>query len=110
MNSRFTKFAGTAVAATGLGLAALATAGTASAASVDDAFLADIRSAGIVYDSPQGAIANAHAVCHALADGHSGVDVGNVILANTNLTSRQVAVFVVDSVDAYCPRYATLLV
>ena len=44
---RFTTFAGTALLAGALGLAAFATAGTAVAvSSIDDAFLTDITSAG----------------------------------------------------------------
>ena len=59
-----TKFAGTAIIAGALGLAAFAAAGTAAAmSSVDDNFLADITAQGIAYDSPQNAIYAAHDVC-----------------------------------------------
>ena len=57
---RFTKFAGTALVAGALGLAAVATAGTAGAvSSTDDAFLTEISSEGISYDSPKAALSNA---------------------------------------------------
>jgi hypothetical protein len=54
---RFTKFAGTALVAGALGLAAVATAGTAGAvSSTDDAFLTEITSEGISYDTPKAAV------------------------------------------------------
>ena len=63
---RFTKFAGTALVAGALGLAAVAAAGTAGAvSSVDDAFLTEISSEGISYDTPKAAISNA-TTCAAL--------------------------------------------
>ena len=103
---RFTTFAGTALVAGALGLAAVATAGTAGAlVSVDDAFLSEISSEGIAYDSPKAAVANAHAVCSALDDGADPVDVGQEILDNTDLTTHQAAVFVVSAVNAYCAEY-----
>ena len=91
---RLTTFAGTALLAGALGLAAFASAGTAVAvSSVDDAFLSDITSAGISYDTPKAAISNAHYVCGSLSDGADPV------------TTHQAAVFVVASVNAYCPEY-----
>ena len=102
----FTKFAGTALVAGALGLAAVATAGTAGAvSSTDDAFLTEISSEGISYDSPKAALWNAHYVCNSLDDGADPVDLGQEILDNTDLTTHQAAVFVVASVNAYCPEY-----
>jgi Protein of unknown function (DUF732) len=105
MFAQFTKFAGGAVIAAGLGLAAFAGAGTAAAATADDVFLADIRAEGIAYDSPRVAIENAQTVCSLLDTGADPVDVGNELLANTDLTTRQAAAFVVLSVGTYCPEY-----
>jgi hypothetical protein len=103
---RLATFAGTALLAGALGLAAVATAGTAGAvSSVDDAFLNDISSEGISYDTPKAAISNAHYVCSSLDDGADPVDLGQEILANTDLTTHQAAVFVVASVNAYRPEY-----
>jgi len=103
---RFTKFAGTALAAGALGLAAVAAAGTAGAvSSTDDAFLTEISSEGISYDSPKAALSNAHYVCNSLDDGAHPVDLGQEILDKTDLTTHQAAVFVVASVNAYCPEY-----
>ncbi len=49
---RFAKFAASALVAGGLGLAAVATAGTAGAiSSTDDTFLAEITAEGITFDS-----------------------------------------------------------
>jgi hypothetical protein len=100
---RFTKFAGTALVTGALGLAAVGTAGAVS--STDDAFLTEITSEGISYDTPKAAISNAHYVCSALDDGADPVDLGQEILDNTDLTTHQAAVFVVASVDIYCPEY-----
>ena len=103
---RITKFAGSALVAGALGLAAVATAGTAGAvSSTDDAFLTEITNEGISYDTPKAAISNAHYVCGALDDGADPVDLGQEILDNTDLTTHQAAVFVVASVNAYCPEY-----
>ncbi len=75
--NRLTKFAGTALVAGALGLAAVATAGTAGAlSSTDDAFLTEISAEGISYDSPKAAISDAHDVCCALDDGADPVDLG----------------------------------
>jgi Protein of unknown function (DUF732) len=103
---RLTKLGGSALVAGALGLAAVATAGAAGAvSSVDDAFLTEISSEGIAYDTPKAAISNAHYVCSALDDGADPVDLGQEILDNTDLTTHQAAVFLVSAVNAYCPEY-----
>ena len=87
-----TKLAGTALVAGALGLAALATAGTAGAlSSVDDTFLTQIAAEGIGYDSPKDAIYAAHDVCLALDDGADPVDLGMEIMENSDLTTDQAA-------------------
>jgi hypothetical protein len=104
-----TKFVGTAIVAGALGLAALATAGTAGAvSSADDTFLTEISTEGIAYDSPKAAISAAHDVCIALDEGADPVDLGMEILEYTDLTTDQVAVFVLASVDTYCPEFGVL--
>jgi hypothetical protein len=106
---RFTKFAGSALVAGALGLAAVATAGTAGAiSSTDDSFLRDISAEGIAYDSPRAAISAAHEVCFALDDGADPVDLGMEILENTDLDTDQAALFVASSVDNFCPEYGSL--
>jgi len=104
-----TKFAGTAIVAGALGLAAFASAGTASAlSSADDNFLADISAEGISYDSPRSAISVGHNVCAAFDDGADPVDLGMEIMDATNLTTDQAATFVVSAVDNFCPEYGGL--
>lgn len=104
-----TKFAGTAFVAGALGLAAFASAGTAAAlSSADDNFLAEITAEGIAYDSTRGAISAGHDVCVALDDGADPVDLGMEIMGATDLTTDQVATFVVSAVDNFCPEYGGL--
>jgi uncharacterized protein DUF732 len=107
---RFTTFAATAIAATGLALAALAGAGTASAlTSTDDEFLSTLSDEGISYDSAYTVVSHAHYVCGAIDAGADPLDLGDEILANTDLSIHQAAVFVVESVFNYCPENAVLL-
>lgn len=68
---------GTTLTAATLGLAALGFAGTASASSTDEAFLAQLQADGITPPSAARAIKDAHAVCDALDEvtrqsGHQG--------------------------------------
>jgi hypothetical protein len=87
---------------------ALVAAGTASAekpevGAADQQFLSAITKEGIGFDTPQGAIADAHSVCKSLAGGSTGGQLVNDIMSHTDLTRRQVAVFLVQSVHTYCP-------
>jgi Protein of unknown function (DUF732) len=107
---RVTMFAATAVATAALGLTALAAAGTAGAfSSPDDEFLSNISDDGISYDSASRAVSNAHYVCGSIDDGADPLDLGDEILANTDLTMHQAAVFVVESVSNYCPEHTAAL-
>jgi hypothetical protein len=102
-------FAATALVAGALGAAAVGLAGSAGALRSSDAsFLDDITAEGIEYDSPDGAIANGHYVCAALDDGVSLPALGAEILANTDLSKRQAAVFVVAAVENYCAEHTDL--
>jgi hypothetical protein len=106
---RFTKFAGTALVAGALGLAAVATAGTAGAiSSTDDTFVREITAEGITFDSKKQVVSVAHEVCFALDEGADPVDLGVEILENTDLTTDQAAFFVVSAVGNYCPEYGVL--
>jgi hypothetical protein len=105
----FTHAITVAVTAAAVTVAGIACAGTASALrSGDDSFLADIGHAGISYDAPSAAIANAHYVCASLDGGVTLPVLGAEILGNTDLTQHQAAAFVVSAVDAYCPQHAHL--
>ncbi|MCX2714481.1 DUF732 domain-containing protein [Mycolicibacterium sp. J2] len=90
-----------------LGLAVLSSAGTANAitSQTDSAFLDEIAKEGIAYDSATDVIGNARQVCSKLKAGATGTEIGMDILANTDLTTRQAAAFVVMSIDYYCPQY-----
>jgi Protein of unknown function (DUF732) len=104
-----TKFVGTAIVAGALGLAALATAGTAGAiSSVDDTFLTEITAEGITYDSEREVISAAHDVCFALDEGADPVDLGMELLELTDLTTDQAAFFVLASVGNYCPELSVV--
>ena len=105
---RFTaSVAGTTLTAAALGLAALGFAGTASASSVDDAFLAQLQADGITPPSAARAISDAHAVCRALDQGHSGQEVINAVAESTGLRANGAKTFAVDAASAYCPQYVT---
>jgi F420-dependent methylenetetrahydromethanopterin dehydrogenase len=108
MFSRLTTVAGTVIAGAALSAVALAGAGSAAATS-DDLFLTAISSHGITYDSPQAAIKGAANVCELLSNGNSAVSVGQQIKANTDLDSKQVGYFIIDSVGVYCPQFDSKL-
>jgi hypothetical protein len=54
-------------------------------------------------------VLNAHYVCGSIDDGADPLDLGDEILANTDLTMHQAAVFVVESVFNYCPEHTAAL-
>ncbi|MEV4239007.1 DUF732 domain-containing protein [Nocardia sp. NPDC050408] len=94
----------------GVAVAATATAAPSAPSTTSDArFLNLIRQEGIGFASLAAAIGDAHHVCRAIAGGQTPVAVSKDILHNTDLTTRQSAVFVVASVDTYCPQYHKLL-
>jgi Protein of unknown function (DUF732) len=109
MFSRITTVAGTVITGAVLSAVTLASAGSAAATSGDQEFLSAISSHGISYDSPQAAIKDAGNVCELLANGNSAVSVGQQIKASTDLDSKQVGYFIVDSVGVYCPQFDSKL-
>ena len=105
LGRRIATFTGTALVTGALGFAAVATSGNASALhSPNDAFLAEIGRAGITFESTATSISNARYVCTTLADGESPMSVSTDILAITDLTAHQAAVFVAAAMENYCPR------
>ena len=105
---RFTaSVARTTLTAAALGLAALGFAGTASASSVDDAFLAQLQADGITPPTPARAISDAHAVCNSLEQGQSGQQVIAAVAQSTGLSPKGAKTFAVDAATAYCPQYVT---
>jgi hypothetical protein len=107
--SRITTIAATAIAAGGLGLAVVATAGTASATGDNSQFFNQIEQAGIGYDSPQVAVKNAQIVCQMMADGTKPSSISSEIMSNSDLTQRQASAFVTASVQSFCPSYSGAL-
>jgi len=99
--------AGTTLAAATLGMAALITAGTAGAGSVDDAFIAQLDKDGIMPPSSGVAVKDAHSVCGALDNGYSSQDVINAVAETTGLSAKSAKVFALDAAQAYCPQYVT---
>jgi hypothetical protein len=99
--------AGTTLAAATLGVAALITAGTAGAGSVDDAFIAQLDKDGIMPPSSGVALKDAHSVCGALDNGYSSQDVINAVAETTGLSAKSAKVFALDAAQAYCPQYVT---
>lgn len=95
---------GTTLTAATLGLAALGFAGTASASSTDEAFLAQLQADGITPPSAARAIKDAHAVCDALDEGHSVI---KAVAKATGLSAKGAKTFAVDAASAYCPQYVT---
>ena len=98
------KFACTAIVGAGLGLAAVATGATASAAGVDDMFIADITSAGIHYESAEAMIAQAHSVCSELKNGTDQTSIGNDIVLQSSMTDMQAKKLIIAAATAYCPE------
>ncbi|MBV8966330.1 MAG: DUF732 domain-containing protein, partial [Mycobacteriaceae bacterium] len=93
---RFTKsIAGTTLAAATLGMAAVIAAGTASAGSTDDAFLAQLAKDGITPPTSARAISDAHGVCTALDEGYSSQAVIAAVQKTTGLDASGSKTFAV---------------
>jgi hypothetical protein len=106
VSTRFTKsVARTALAAGALGIAALVAAGTASANSADTAFIDALTKAGIQVNDTQEAVKTAHGVCNALDQGASGREIAHALGYQGEMNSKQIKVFMLDSVQAYCPEF-----
>ncbi|BBZ14289.1 hypothetical protein BST20_16460 [Mycobacterium branderi] len=73
----------------------------------DDAgFLEALKNAGITYQSPDSAVANAKAVCGMLDDGKGAPEiVAQLQQANAGFAQRDAAKFVALASVAYCPKY-----
>jgi uncharacterized protein DUF732 len=100
-----TALIGTTVAASTLGLAALASAGVASAGSMDDTFLSVLSDEGIKPSSSKEAIKTAHAVCAVFDEGLTLVDAVSAVSDYTGLAMEDSAFFVGASVASYCPEH-----
>lgn len=96
-----TKFVGTAIAVAALGLTS---AGEATADATDEAFLRNLAANGIMFATTATVIQKAHVVCEAYSAGMSSDGVLATMLTNSAMTPRQMALFIAESVQAYCPR------
>ena len=78
---------------------------TASADSIDNAFLNAVKAKGIDFASPQAAIVAGHEVCDELDGGKQESDVASTMMSNSNLDGYRAGFFVGVAVAAYCPRH-----
>lgn len=102
--TRLLQMTGIALTAAAIGLGTASTASALTSAQ-DAAFLSDIRSEGIGYDSALDVVSNAYLVCSQLDSGVAATDIGLQILDETDLDTRQTAAFIVNSIDYYCPEH-----
>lgn len=102
-----TSIAGSTLTAAALGMAALGLAGTATASSVDQTFLAALENDGITPPSAAKAIRDAHIVCKELDKGHSGASVISAFAEASGLSTKSAKKFAIDAALAYCPEYVT---
>ena len=105
----FTAFVGTAAAASAFGLAALVSAGTASASAIDDTFMSVLEDEGIEAPSTREAISVAHDVCGVIEEGGDLVDAVTSVSDFTGLEMEDSAFFVGASVASYCPEYGDMI-
>jgi hypothetical protein len=96
-------------AAIGAAAVGLATVGLATAGTVDDAFLAQMKSQGISFGSPQQAVNQGHQVCTELAVGKNAAVVAIATIGRAHLTPRQAGYFVGAAAKAYCPQFPVRL-
>lgn len=87
-------------------LALLGAGAPAHADTVDDKFLAELRSEGITdHISNSHAIEAAHFVCDRLDSGMSPNEVASDVLNSSSMPAFHAGFFVGASIDAYCPRH-----
>lgn len=84
---------------------ALLCAGPASADETDDAFVAALRSNGIVIDNPATAIALGHNVCAGFDKNETPRFVVMSLIKNTNLSPEKSGYFMAVAVASYCPNH-----
>ncbi|ANR90159.1 DUF732 domain-containing protein [Mycobacterium avium] len=95
--------------AAAIGLAAVGLAGPAAARAVqtgDEMFLAQMRSLGVSFPSPQEAVREGHQVCAELSAGKTPTAVTVAVFRQTNLTPPQAAGLVTAATQAYCPQFS----
>lgn len=75
----------------------------------DSAFISTIEKAGIGYTSRDAAITAGHAVCTLFDYGFSFLDVGDVVLEETELSPYQAGWLIGAATFAFCDEYAYLI-
>ena len=86
----------------------LATPAYGAPAYDDVGFLATVRDAGLMYTSPDRAIAFGKAVCGWITTGKPGPEVvGDLQRNNPGMTTDHATLFVAIAVKYYCPQLAT---
>lgn len=84
----------------------LVAAAPSRADTIDQKFLAELRSQGIMdHISNDHAIEAARLVCFELDNGKSPTDVASEVLNSSSMPAFHAGFFVGASIDAYCPRF-----
>ena len=91
-----------AVAAVGLGTPGIATAYTPE----DLAFLKKLYADAVDFSNADLVIQRARKICDRFAAGDSPVEVHEAVLTDSAFSPRQAAIFMADSVQAYCAQFS----
>jgi hypothetical protein len=88
-----------------IGIAPLADADPGTPGADEPGFLASLRSAGITYSTPEGAIKFAEAVCVSMGNGEFGPRMVDELKSeNPGLTNDHATSFVAIAAKYYCPQ------
>lgn len=92
-------------ASAAIGLAPLAPGEPGTTSDDEAAFLASLRSAGITYSTPEGAIKFAKAVCVSMGNGELGPQMLDELKnENPGLTNEHATSFLAIAAKYYCPQ------
>lgn len=95
----------TVIVSAAIGIAPLAKADPGTPGVGEPGFLASLRSAGITYSTPEGAIKFAEAVCVSLGNGEFGPQMVDELRSeNPGLTNDHATSFVAIAAKYYCPQ------
>jgi hypothetical protein len=104
----FGRIVGTAIAVAAVGLS---TSGIAAADATSEEFLRNVAADGVHFGPEAAVIQRAQVVCTAFSASRSPATVYPRLLNTLQpFSPEQAALFIADAVQAYCPRYADLLV
>ena len=91
-------------------VAALFFSCAASAEPLDEAFLNDLESRGIYFDTPEWAVYQANYVCDEFDNGRSYTSLQQEGVAQSSLNSDEIPYFIQRAVWIYCPGNLTNLI